>query len=134
MKLMKILVVLSAMFATCMVLIAQSDADYQGWMKTVAAANGKMQKGITAKDASVAAEATTLDNVFKQVEAFWQKRGAADAVAVAKQAHESAAAAGKAISAGDWDAAAAKGKEVAGACATCHAAHRGGDKGAYTIK
>ena len=103
-------------------------------MKSVVGANGKLQKGIAAKDASVAAEATTIETVFKQVEAFWGKRNAADAVAFAKQAHMAAAAAGKAINTGDWDKAAAEGKNIAGTCAGCHAAHRGGEKGAFTIK
>jgi hypothetical protein len=114
--------------------MAQSDADYQGWMKGVAGSNGKLQKGIAAKDASVAAEASNLESIFKQVEAFWQKRNAADAVAFAKQAHTAAAAAGKAVAAGSFDQAAAEGKNLLGACQGCHAAHRGGEKGAYTIK
>ena len=134
MKLMKTLVVVAAMLSTALVMVAQSDADYQGWMKSVVGANGKLQKGIAAKDASVAAEATTLETAFKQVEAFWGKRNAADAVAFAKQAHMAAAAAGKAINTGDWEKAAAEGKNIAGTCGGCHAAHRGGEKGAFTIK
>jgi hypothetical protein len=133
-KIMQVLVVLSATLATGLVMVAQSDADYQGYMKTVAATNGKMQKGIAAKEASAAADASTLETVFKQVEAFWGKRNAADAVALAKQAHMAAAAAGKAINAGNWEQAAAEGKNVGGTCQGCHAAHRGGEKGAFTIK
>jgi hypothetical protein len=34
-------------FALC--LVAQSDADYSGWMKDVAATKGKITKGIAAK-------------------------------------------------------------------------------------
>jgi hypothetical protein len=117
----------------CFVLVAQ-DADYQGWMKSVAGSNGKLQKGIAAKDSSVAAEATNLETVFKQVESFWQKKGAADAVGFAKQAHTAAGAAAKAISAGDWEKAAAEGKNIGGTCQGCHAAHRGGEKGNFQIK
>jgi hypothetical protein len=128
----KILVVTMAAFA-CFVLVAQ-DPEYQGWMKSVAGSNGKLQKGIAAKDAGAAAEATNLETVFKQVESFWQKRGAADAVGFAKQAHEAAGAAAKAISAGDWDKAAAEGKSIGATCQGCHAAHRGGEKGNFQIK
>jgi cytochrome c556 len=131
---MKVLVIVAAMLSTAFVLVAQSDADYQGWMKSVVGANGKLQKGIAAKDSAVAAEATTIETAFKQIEAFWTKRSAADAAALAKQGHMAAAAAGKAINMGDWEKAAAEGKNIGGTCATCHMAHRGGEKGAYTIK
>jgi hypothetical protein len=115
-------------------LLAQSDSDYQGWMKQVVASNGKLAKGIAAKDANAAAEATTLESVFKQVELFWSKKNASDAVEFAKQAHTAAAAAGKAINAGDFDKVAAEGKNIAATCGGCHAADRGGEKGAFTIK
>lgn len=133
---MQILKVLCSLIASVafFVLLAQSDADYQGWMKEVAANNGKLTKGIAAKDSSAAAAASTLENVFKQVEAFWSKKGASDAVAFAKQAHMAAAEAGKAINAGDFDKAAAEGKTITAQCGGCHAAHRGGEKGAFTIK
>ena len=133
---MQIIKVLCSMIASVafFALLAQSDADYQGWMKQVVASNGKLQKGIAAKDASVAGEATTLESVFKQVESYWSKKGASDAVGFAKQAHMSAAAAGKAINMGDWDKATAEGKTLAAQCGGCHAAHRAGEKGAFTIK
>ncbi len=133
MRIVKILCSLIASVAF-FVLLAQSDADYQGWMKQVVASNGKLQKGIAAKDSSVAGEAATLENVFKQVEAYWSKKGASDAVGFAKQAHMSAAAAGKAISAMDWDKATAEGKTLGAQFGGCHAAHRAGEKGAFSIK
>lgn len=132
MRTLKVLVLMTAGFAV-VALLAQ-DAEYQGWMKTVAGANGKLGKGIAAKDASAAAEATTLESTFKQVEAFWQKRNAADAVAFAKQAHTAAAAAGKAIAAMNWDEAATQQKNIGATCAGCHAAHREGEKGNFKIK
>src|SRR5579862_7654019 len=107
MRKIQILVLAMAGLA-CIALLAQSDADYQGYMKTVAASNGKFQKGITAKDSGVVVtEAATLEATFKQVEAFWQKRSVADAATFAKQAHTAAAAASKAAGAGDFDKAAA---------------------------
>jgi hypothetical protein len=133
---MQIIKVLCSMTASVafFALLAQSDSDYQGWMKQVVASNGSLTKGIAAKDAGAAAEAITLESVFKQVESFWSKKGASDAVAFAKQAHMAAAAAGKAINAGDFDKAAAEGKNITATCGGCHAAHRGGEKGAFTIK
>jgi hypothetical protein len=133
MRIVKVFCGLLASFAF-FALLAQ-DADYQGWMKSVAGSNGKMNKGIAAKDAAAAAEAANLETVFKQVEAFWTKKGgAADAVGFAKQAHMAAAAAGKAINAGNWEQAAAEGKNVGATCGGCHAAHRGGEKGNFQIK
>jgi hypothetical protein len=133
---MQTIKVLCSMLASVAVLalLAQNDSDYQGWMKQIVASNGKLTKGIAAKDASSAAEATMLESVFKQVESFWSKKGASDAVAFAKQAHMAAAAAGKAINEGDFDKAAAEGKNIAATCGGCHAAHRGGEKGAFIIK
>jgi len=133
---MRIIKVMCSLIASVafFVLLAQSDADYQGWMKQVAANNGKLAKGIAAKDSSAAAAATTLESVFKDVEAYWSKKGVSDAAGMAKQAHMAAAAAGKAINAGDWDKASAESKTVAAQCGNCHMAHRGGEKGAFTIK
>ena len=132
MRTLKILTVLTASFSF-FVLLAQ-DADYQGWMKSVAGSNGKLQKGIAAKDAAAAAEATNLEGIFKQVEGFWAKRNTADAVGFAKQAHMAAGAAAKAITAGNWDQAAAEGKTLGAQCASCHMAHRAGEKGNFSIK
>ena len=83
------------------VLLAQSDADYQGWMKTVAATNGSMNKNIAAKDAAaVSADAMKLEDTFRQVHAFWEKRGVSDAMNLAQQAQEAAASVSRAAAAG----------------------------------
>src|SRR5262245_24281587 len=132
MRIVKITCALLASFAF-FVLLAQ-DPEYQGWMKTVVANNGKLQKGIAAKDSSAADNANTLVTVFKQVENYWKGKNVSDAAGFAKQAHMAAAAAGKAITAGDWDTAATQGKAVAQQCADCHAAHRAGEKGNFSIK
>jgi hypothetical protein len=73
---MQIIKVLCSMIASVafFALLAQSDSDYQGWMKQVVTSNGNLTKGIAAKDASAAAEAITLESVFKQVESFWSKK------------------------------------------------------------
>jgi len=99
MRMMQVLVVFAAGLAS-IALLAQSDADFQGYMKTVAGSNGKFQKGIAAKDKAVVdAEGAVLETTFKQVEAFWQKRNVTDAANLSKQAHMAAAAATKAADA-----------------------------------
>ena len=117
-------------------LLAQSDADYQGYMQSVASSNKKFQKAAKEKDgATVATEGAALEGIFKQVEAFWSKRGgAADAVTFAKTAHMAAAAASAAAKAGDLDKAAAEAATVGGACGGCHAAHREKGEGGFKIK
>jgi hypothetical protein len=117
------------------VLLAQSDADYQGWMKTVAATNGSLQKNLAAKDAAaVSADATKLQDTFKQVGAFWQQRGAADAVNLAKQAQDAAASVSKAAASGNLDQAAADAKNIAATCGQCHMAHREKGDSGFKIK
>ena len=118
------------------VLLAQSDADYQGWMKTVAATNGSLQKNIAAKDAAaVSADATKLGDTFKQVGGFWQKRGGApDAVGFAKAAQDAAAAVSRDAAASNWDQAAADAKTIAAQCGQCHMAHREKGDSGFKIK
>jgi cytochrome c553 len=132
----RVFIVFTAGLASiALVLLAQSDADYQGYMKTVAASNGKFQKGITAKDKGViVSEGAALEGVFKQVETFWQKRSAPDAVNFAKQAHTAAAAASKAANAGNFDLAATEAKNLSATCTGCHMAHREKGDGGFKIK
>ena len=116
--------------------LAQSDSDYQGWMKTTVATMGSMNKKIVAKDgAGAAADAEKLEATFKQVEEFWKKRGGADdAVNFAMKAQMAAAAVAKAATAGNLDEAAAQVKSLQSNCAGCHMAHREGTPGSFKIK
>src|ERR1041384_7053144 len=83
-------------------MIAQSEADYPGLMKDVAATRGKITKGIAAKqNAEVATDAAHLAGVFKQVGAFWTTRDAADAIALSKTAETAANDLSAAAKAGD---------------------------------
>ena len=116
-------------------LLAQSDSDYQSWMKTVGATNGSMQKNIAAKEgAAVAADAKKLEDTFKQVEDFWEKRHVTDAINFAKQAQSAATAVAKSATAGNMDQASADAKTLAMACAGCHMAHREKTEAGFKIK
>ena|ERR1700683_467333 len=116
--------------------LAQSEGDYQSWMKTIAATMGSMNKRIAAKDGpGAAADAQKLEATFKEVEAFWKQRGGADdAMTFAMNAQTAAAAVAKAASTENLDEAAAQAKSLQGNCAGCHRAHREGSAGAYKIK
>jgi cytochrome c556 len=116
-------------------LFAQGDNDYQIWMKAVAASNGTLQKGIAAKDkGAVVADAQKLQDTFKQVGDFWQKRGAADAVNFAKQAETAAGAVAKSAANGDMDQASADAKTLGATCGGCHMAHREKTDAGFKIK
>jgi cytochrome c556 len=116
--------------------LAQTEGDYQTWMKTVAATMGSMNKKIAAKDGpGVASDAQKLEATFKEVGGFWKQRGGADdAVTFAMSAQTAAAAVAKAANADNMDEAAAQAKNLQANCAGCHKAHREGSAGAYTIK
>ena len=116
-------------------LLGQSDSDYQTWMKAVAASNGSLQKGIAAKDGgAVVADAQRLQDTFKQVGDFWQKRGAADAVTFSKQAETAAAAVAKSAANGDMDQASVDAKTLGATCGGCHMAHREKTDAGFKIK
>ena len=116
--------------------LAQSESDYQAWMKSNPVNMGSLNKNIAAKDgAAAAADAQKLEATFKQVEDFWKKRGGADdAVNFAMKAQMAAAAVAKDASGGNFDQAAADVKSLQGNCGGCHMAHREGTPGSFKIK
>ncbi|MEP7352701.1 MAG: hypothetical protein ABI824_05670 [Acidobacteriota bacterium] len=112
------------------VLLAQTESDFSGWMKEVAATKGKLTAAVTAKDAAATtASAKILENDFKQVGAFFTKKGIADGAEKAGAAQAAAAATAKAAAAGNFDEATVESAKVAGSCGGCHGAHKGKDKG-----
>ena len=117
------------------IVLAQSDSDYQGWMKMNGANMGSLGKNMQAKNgAGAAADAEKLQATLKQVEAYWQQKNVPDAVAFAQKGQTAAAAVAKAASSGDMDAAAADLKNVQAACGGCHMAHREGTPGNFKMK
>ena len=110
MRCMYIVAVLTALVGA----LAQSDSDYQGWMKSNAANMASLNKNIAAKNAAgAAADAEKLEATFKVVEAFWKKRGGSDdAVDFAMNAQMAAASVAKDASANNFDQAAADVKSL----------------------
>jgi len=134
---MRFVKVLVALLATVVffVLLAQSDADYMGFMKSAVASKGKVAKGIAAKDkGAVETEAKAMESSFKQIEDYWTKKGAADATGFAKQAVAASADIAKAGAAGDFDAANTAMMALGGACGGCHMAHRAKGANGFEIK
>jgi hypothetical protein len=117
------------------VLLAQSDADYAGWMKTVNATNQSMRKNLAAKNAAAVGEdAKKLEDTFKEVEAFWQKRGTSDAENLAKRAEDAAASVSRDASSGNLEQAATDANGITATCGPCHMAHREKGTSGFTIK
>ena len=114
-------------------LSAQDDlAQYQTMMKAAVAANGALRAAITAKDTATAVTAANNEAAaFDKIAAFWQAKGADDAVKFAQAARDAAKAAAAATTPEDMQAAAAK---INPNCGGCHAAHRAGSQGNFTIK
>jgi len=118
------------------IVLAQSESDYQNWMKSNPVNVGSLNKNIAAKDgAAAAADAQKVEATFKQVEEFWKKRGGADdAVNFAMKAQTAAAAIAKDAAAGNFDQASADVKSLQANCGGCHMAHREGAAGSFKIK
>ena len=116
-------------------MIAQTEADYPGLMKDIAATRGKITKGIAAKqNAEVATDAAHLAGVFKQVGAFWTSRNVADAIELSKTAETAANDLSAAAKGGDEAKMQSSLQAIGGTCSGCHMAHREGSPGNFKIK
>ncbi|WAK02418.1 hypothetical protein [Methylobacter sp. YRD-M1] len=113
-----IVLVLASSIAT-----AESEFDFEELMETVDNNTHNLQDSITNKDRdSAIALAKELQNAFKLVEGFFDKRGnAADAVADSKIYQDNAAAIVKFVEANDYDSASNKAIEISKSCdMACH--------------
>jgi hypothetical protein len=120
--------ILIAMLATFGVHgVAQDDAQYQTWMKSVPPTVAAIRNA--ADNAAAAGDATKLADTFDKVSVFWKARNADDAVKFAETARDAA----KAIAAGSGEKAANL-QKIQGTCGGCHSAHRGGSAGNFVIK
>jgi len=119
---------LIAAFATFAVLgMAQDDAEYKAWMKSIPPTVGAIRNA--ADNAAAAGDATKLADTFTKVAAFWKGRNADDAVKFAETARDAC----KDIAAGTGDKAANLMK-LQGTCGGCHRAHRDGAAPDFKIK
>jgi mono/diheme cytochrome c family protein len=107
--------------------VAQDDAQYSAWMKSVPASVGAIRNA--ADSAAAAADASKLADTFDKVAGFWKTRNAPDAVEFAETARDTA----KAIAAGTGDKAANL-QKLQAQCGGCHKAHREGAAPNFTIK
>lgn len=102
---------------------AESEFDFEEMMKDVETQTQNVQNSISAKDANTAAtDAKKLQDEFKLVEGFFEKRGnAADAVTISKDYQNMAANIQSSLTAGDYDAAASVAGDFSKQCrGACH--------------
>jgi len=104
---------------------AQSDADYQAWMKSNGAAVASLNKNIAAKSGDAAAmDAKTLQANFTKITAYWQAKNVSDAVKFSQDAGSGFGQVADLAAAGKFDDAAAAVKTAQASCGGCHMAHR----------
>jgi cytochrome c556 len=131
-----ILFVIAGVFCLSSAIWAQEAADYQAWMKDVAATNGQLGKDLAAKTGdAAAADAKKLAGIFAQVHTYWQKKGVDDATKFAADAQAGFTNVADLAAGGKFDDASAAVKTTAANCGGCHAAHRAraGD-GSFSMK
>jgi hypothetical protein len=125
---MRIASILIIAFATFSVLgVAQDDAQYQAWMKTMPPTLGAIRNA--ADNAAAAADATKLADTFDKVAMFWKAKGADDAVKFAETGRDAA----KAIVSGTGEKAANL-QKIQSTCGGCHTAHREGAAPNFKMK
>lgn len=105
--------------------LAQDDATYQGWMKTVGATGGSLRKNLEAKNGdAAAADAKKLQGVFEQVHSYWEKKSVEDAAKLSMTASTAYGEVAQDASAGKFEDASEALKKASATCGACHSAHR----------
>ena len=105
-------------------------------MKSINPAFAAIRQAVaTAGGENAAQHAATLKQAFTDTEAFWKKRGVADAQKWAADARAQSEALERAIADGQWDAAKAAAGTLQQACSSCHGAYRERlDDGSYRLR
>ncbi len=105
--------------------VAQDDAEYQGWMKSVGATSGSLRKNLEAKNAdAAAADAKKLQEIFGHVHDYWSGKHADDAMKFAMNAGMGFGEVAEQAAAGKFEEASATLKTTSSNCGGCHTAHR----------
>lgn len=121
----RILLLTACLTALAGTVLAQDDAEYQKWMKSVGGTSGSLRKNLEAKNGEAAsADAKKLQEVFEQVHSFWQKKSVDDAAKLAADARDGYGKVAAEASAGKFEEASATLKTTSATCGGCHMAHR----------
>ncbi len=106
-------------------MVAQDDAEYQGWMKSAGATSGSLRKNLEAKNADAAtADAKKLQEIFGHVHDYWNAKHTDDAMKFAMAADMGFGQVAEQAAAGKFEEASATLKTTSANCGGCHTAHR----------
>jgi hypothetical protein len=105
-------------------------------MKTIGPAFNAVRQAVAAGGGDNAAQqATALTQALTETEAFWKKRGVADAQQWAADALAQSTALERAVAAGKWEDAKTAASALQQACSACHGAYRERlDDGSYRMR
>jgi cytochrome c556 len=134
---MKRFLLTSACFAVLGVsVVAQDDAEYQGWMKSIGATAGSLRKNLEAKNAeAAAADAKKLQEILGHTQSYWGQKHVDDATRFAADAGTGFGEVAQEAAAGKFEDASATLKTTSANCGGCHTAHREKSAdGAWKIK
>ena len=125
MKMKVCLFAVAALMSLAAVVVADEATDeYKKLMQPTAAANVNLQKVVQTYLAAAAQSATDLQAGAAKLEAFWTKRGMADATGFAKTLQAAAKEVHDAAAAGNKEATVAAAGKIGAVCGSCHMAHR----------
>ena len=122
---MKTMAIVGCAMFIALGLYAHGDEEFEGWMKQTNKNFASAQKAVAAKNAAdTSAAGDKMSELFEHVRSHFEGHKMADAIGVAKTAHDAAKDLSAEAKAGNWDKASADLKTIGGTCQTCHAAHR----------
>ena len=112
-----------------------SDADYAAAMKEIGSTNGMVGKALTGGNTADATKgAARLEQLFRDVHAYWQAKKVDDATKFAADALAASQAMSKALAAGDAMAATDARTKLGAQCMGCHTAHREKTESGFRMK
>ena len=114
--------------------LGQDEQEYMGWMNTIGASAGSLNKNIAAKSADAAKDAKALEEAFGKVHNFWVQKKVDGAMKFAMDAQTGFREVAAKVAAGDFDGAEAARKTAAANCAGCHKVYREKVEGGWKIK
>jgi hypothetical protein len=116
--------------------MSPEEVAFSNLMKQVQPASTALRTGVTASDAAAAhARAEELKKLFTDVQAFFKKRGIAEAEGWAGEMVKFADTVDTSAGAGKWPEATTAATSLNGMCTTCHTAYRERlDDGTYRLK
>jgi cytochrome c556 len=117
-------IALFSLTASAAILMAQDEATFQTWMKSVGTAQGALRKMEKKTGPDAVAHAEKIGSVYENQIAFWRQRNAEDAVKASMDGKAAAADLASAANAGDAEKASQALSKLNGTCKSCHEAHR----------